>query len=338
MQHVRGRQWANLFAHPVSHFAVKLCGGFLTVIQRHVSVNRLAFDTVRNTHHGGFGDFRMRHQRRFNLRRAETMAGDVQHVIHAPGYPVVAIFVATRAVATEIHVFKGRKIGLLETLVIAEQRTRLAWPGVGNHQVAFSGALLGVAFVIHQRWLHPKEWTRGGTGLELGRARQRRYHEAAGFGLPPGVDNRAFFVADFLPVPLPGFRVDGLAHRAENAQRRAVSAVDGFIAFGHQRANGCRRGIENIDLMLIHHLRHAVGGWPVWHAFKHQRGRAAGERPVEQIAVSRNPAHIRSTPVNIALMVIEGVQKGCGRINQITAGGVQHPFRFAGRAGGIEDK
>ncbi|CCK08659.1 hypothetical protein BN128_2722 [Cronobacter sakazakii 696] len=90
--------------------------------------------------------------------------------------------------------------------------------------------------------------------------------------------------------------------------------------------------------MFIHHLRHAVGGRPVWYAFKHQRGRAAGERPVEQIAVASHPAHIGGAPVDIARMVVKGVEECGGRINQIAARGMQHAFRFTGRAGGVENK
>ncbi|CZW34039.1 Uncharacterised protein [Enterobacter cloacae] len=218
MQHVRRRQRANLFTHPVAHLSVELRRRFFTVVQGDIGVNRLAFDVVRNAHNRRFGNLRMRHQRRFNLSGAQTVAGDVQHVVHAPGYPVIAIFVTTRAVAAEVHVFKGREVGLLEAIVIAEQGTRLTRPGVSDHQVAFGGAFQRVAFVIHQRRLHAEERTGCGTGLQLRGARHRGDHEAAGFGLPPGVHHRAFLVADFLPVPLPGFRVDWLTHGTEDAQ------------------------------------------------------------------------------------------------------------------------
>ena len=50
------------------------------------------------------------------------------------------------------------------------------------------------------------------TGNQGRRAGQRRHHVAAGFGLPEGVHDGAFFVADILVVPHPGFRVDGLTH------------------------------------------------------------------------------------------------------------------------------
>ena len=280
----------------------------------------------------------MRHQRRLNLRRSQTVTRDVQHVVHAPGDPVIAIFIATRAVAAEIHIFEGGEVGLLKTFVIAKQRTRLTRPGVGDHQTAFGGPLQRVTFVIDQRRLHAEERTCCRTGFQLGSARQWCDHETASFGLPPGVDHRAFLVADLLPVPLPRFRVNWLAHGTENAQRRTVGAFDRFIAFRHQRANRRGRGIENIDLMLVHHLRHTGRRRPVRYAFKHQRGRAAGQRAVQQITVSGNPTHISGAPVDIARMIIKDIFKGQRRIHQITAGSMQHAFRLPGRPGGVENK
>ena len=56
--------------------------------------------------------------------------------------------------------------------------------------------------IVDTWWQTAKEWSGGGTRFQFGRTRQRRDHEAAGFGLPPGINNRAAAVADFLVVPL----------------------------------------------------------------------------------------------------------------------------------------
>ena len=53
----------------------------------------------------------------------------------------------------------------------------------------------------------------GGTGH-----RQRAHHASAGFGLPPGIHNRAAFIANGCVVPVPGLGVDRLAHRTQQAQ------------------------------------------------------------------------------------------------------------------------
>ena len=127
------------------------------MIQRDVGVNRLAFNVVWDPDDGGFGDLRMRYQRGFNLRGTQTVAGDVQHVVHAPGYPVITVLVTPGAVTAKVHIFKGREVGLLKALVVAEQGTRLARPGIGDHQIAFGGPVQRITFVIHQRRLYAEE-------------------------------------------------------------------------------------------------------------------------------------------------------------------------------------
>ena len=88
--------------------------------------------------------------------------------------------------------------------------------------------------------------------------------------------------------------------------------------------------------MLVHHLAHAVGGRVVWHPFEHQGGGAVGERPVDQIGVTGDPAHIGGTPVDVLLVIVEHVLEGEGGIDQIAARGVQHPLGLAGGARGVE--
>ncbi len=84
--------------------------------------------------------------------------------------------------------------------------------------------------------------------------------------------------------------------------------------------------------MFIDHFRHTARRWPVRHPFKHQRGGTARQRAINQIAVSCYPADIGGTPVNVILMIIKDELKGGGGINQITAGGMQHAFGFAGKS------
>ena len=168
--------------------------------------------------------------------------------------------------------------------------------------------------------------------LEIRRAGQRRDQDAARFGLPPGVDDRAAVVADHAVVPLPGFRIDRLADRAEQAQRRARGLLHRFFARLHQRADRGRRGVEDVDLVLVDHLPEARHRRIVRHALEHQRGRAVRERAVENIAVARDPADVGGAPVDVAVVVVEH-ELVRHRGEEVVAGGrVQHALRFAGRA------
>ena len=53
-----------------------------------------------------------------------------------------------------------------------------------------------------------------------------RHHDAAGFGLPPGIDDRAALAADLAVIPHPGFGIDPFADRAEQPQARQIVLID----------------------------------------------------------------------------------------------------------------
>ena len=77
---------------------------------------------------GGLGDEVVGDEGAFNFGRAHAMAGDVQHVVHAAGDPVVAILVAAAAVAGEIFAGVLDEIGFDKTLVVAIDGAHLARP------------------------------------------------------------------------------------------------------------------------------------------------------------------------------------------------------------------
>src|SRR5262249_22010769 len=162
-----------------------------------------------------------------------AVAGDVDDVVDAAGDPVIAVSVAAAAVAGEVLVRIGREIGFLEALVIAIDRAHLAGPAIGEDEVALAGAGQHLALGIDDLGLHAEEGARRGAGLQRGRARQRRDQDAAGLGLPPGVDDRAAALADDAVIPLPGFRIDRLADGAEQAQRFALGLLHRLFARAH---------------------------------------------------------------------------------------------------------
>ena len=175
-------------------------------------------------------------------------------------------------------------------------------------------------------------------GLEPRRARQRRDEDAAGLGLPPGVDDRAAAVADDAVVPLPGFRIDGLADRAEKPQGGPRGLGDRPIARLHQGADRRRCRVEGVDLVLVDHLPEAGVRRIVGHALEHQRGGAVAERSVEDVAVTGHPAHVGGAPVDVAVVIVEHVLVRDRGIDQVAARCVQNALGLAGRARRIEDE
>ena len=69
----------------------------------HVGVDARPLDVVREAHHRGLGHGVVGHQGALDLRRAQPVARDVQHVVHPAGDPVVAVLVAPAAVAGEVE-------------------------------------------------------------------------------------------------------------------------------------------------------------------------------------------------------------------------------------------
>src|ERR1044072_2076991 len=199
----------------------------------------------------------MRHQCTFDFGGAKAMAGDVDNVIDAPRDPVISVLVSSATVTGDILARIVLEIRVDETLMVAVDRAHLARPGFDDAQVAAAGAFNLFAFCIDDLRHDAEEWARRPTWLEFGCARQWRDQDAAGLGLPPGVDDRAAIISDDMVIPFPSFRIDRLADRAEQAKRLTRRFFDRVVAPLHQRADGSRRRVDNIDLVLVAHLPEA---------------------------------------------------------------------------------
>ena len=340
MDHVGLGNRADFRADPFLQLAAQLVGGLHAVHQRDIGIDALPLQRMRIADHGSLGDLFMGDQGRFDLGRAHPVAADVDHVVHPAGDPVIAVLVPAAAVAGEVVTGILLEIGLHEPLVIAPQRAHLAGPAVGDAQHALGRVAFDqlAAFGLQDRGRDAEEGDRGGTGLRFRRAGQRRDQMAAGLGLPPGIDDGAAALADVFVIPVPGLGVDRLAHAAQQAQAGQVVLLDRLGALGHQRPDRGGRGIELGDLVLGADFPEAAGIGIGRHALEHHGGRAIGQRAIDDIAVARDPAHVRRAPEHVAVMIVEGVLMRHRGIDQIAAGGMDHPLGLAGRAGGIEDE
>ena len=122
--------------------------------------------------------------------------------------------------------------------------------------------------------------------------------------------------------------------------RRRLSQV---VLLGHslapldESANRRGRGVEDGDLVAFDDLPEAIGLGKVRRAFVHQRRRAVLQRPVNDVAVARDPSDVGSAPVHIVFLQIEDPFRGDVGSDRIAAGRVHNALRLAGRAGGVKD-
>ena len=168
----------------------------------------------------GLGDVRMIDERALDFHRAEPMSGHVQHVVHATEQPVEAVVIAACAVAGEIDaVGPAAPVRLHEALGIAVDPAQHRRPRASSARAVRRRSRRACRCASRISAEMPGNGCVAEPGFVLVMPGQRRDHDHAGFGLPPRVDDRAALAADVVVIPHPGFRIDRLANRAEQAQR-----------------------------------------------------------------------------------------------------------------------
>src|SRR3954465_15500170 len=87
--------------------------------------------------------------RRFDLRRRQAVAGDVDHVVDTAEDPEVAVLVLARGVADEVgRLAELLVVGLLEPVVLPEEGAENARPGPPQDQKALLAVWNLLAVVI----------------------------------------------------------------------------------------------------------------------------------------------------------------------------------------------
>ena len=167
---------------------------------------------------------------------------------------------------------------------------------------------------------------------------ERGDQDPAGLGLPPGVDDGAVVTADVGAVPDPGLGVDGLAHRAEQAQAGEVVAGREVLPPLHEGPDGGGRGVEDVDLVLLDDLPPAVPGRRVGGALVHDRGGGVGQGAVDDVAVPGDPADVRRRPVDVLVgLDVEDEAVGGRDMGQVAPRGVEDPLGLGRRPAGVHD-
>src|SRR5262249_61013518 len=79
-----------------------ILGSLLAFLERHERRDRLTFDLVHAPNDRGFRNGWMVHQRALQFHRADAVSGDIDHIVHAPEVPEVALGVALDTIAGDV--------------------------------------------------------------------------------------------------------------------------------------------------------------------------------------------------------------------------------------------
>ena len=96
------RKRSDGLAHLRDQLLPDLLIGLVAILERDEGVDRLSRELVGDAHHRGFGHRLVFDQRRFDLRRGQPMAADVDDVVDAPADPVVSFVIASGSIAREL--------------------------------------------------------------------------------------------------------------------------------------------------------------------------------------------------------------------------------------------
>ena len=102
--------------------------------------------------------------------------------------------------------------------------------------------------------------------------------------------------------------------------------------------DSCRRGIENTHPILLNDLPKARKIRKVRRAFIHDLGNAIEHRPVSDVGMSCDPAHISCAPVDIVIAHIKNILTRRVGISHIPPCRMENTLRLSSGARGIENK
>src|SRR5204863_8611698 len=158
-------------------------------------------------------------ERALDFHCTDAVSRNVQHVVDATQNPEVAVLVPLRAVAGEVDVRLAPlgPVHLAVALIVAPDRPQHTGPGPGNREIA-AAHFHFLAFAVEQHRFDPGKRDRRGAGFGARHAGQRRDHDSARLGLPPGVDDGTAAAADVLLIPDPRLRIDRLPYGTQQPE------------------------------------------------------------------------------------------------------------------------
>ena len=280
----------------------------------------------------------MAHQRAFDLDRGEPVPGHVEHVVNPPHDPEVAVGILAGVVTGQILPRHARPIGFLKAFVVTPDTPKHARPRLGHHQPTAFALLDRLSRRIDNLRTHAGQRQRATARLRGRAARQRAHHDAARFGLPPRVDDRASRAANHLVIPDPSLWVDALAHGAEEAEAGKIAPLNVLHSPLHERPDGGRSGVEDRRLLLLDNLPEAAFMRCVWRSLVDEDARTRGQWSVGHVAMTSDPAAIGRAPEEVVITQVKDPLGGRLHPHHVAGCRVLDSLRLSGRSARVEDK
>ncbi len=192
--------------------------GVVAELEQHERGDDFAAHLVGPSHDAAFGDRWMLQEGALDLDRAETMCGDLDHFVGAPGKPEVSIAIHVRGVARVIDVRDALPVVGGVALRLAPETRRHAGEWAPEHHDALLVGAAGLAVERDDGGIDAGERQGRGARFDWQQLDAVRVAEdrAAGFRLPHVVDDWHAAAERGVLQPVPRVRVQHFA-RADDA-------------------------------------------------------------------------------------------------------------------------
>ena len=279
----------------------------------------------------------MSHQGGFYFHGAETMSADIDHIVYAAHDPEAAVFIFARAVAGKVHAGNLRPVLTNIAIGVVIDGPQHTGPGFGDNQESSGTLRHRLAFHSNDLGNDTGKRPRGGAGFRRDGARERSDHDVAGFGLPPGIDDRTAITADDFAVPHPGLGINWLADGPQETQAGEFMFLGPLVSPFYECANRSGSCVEDAYLMAVDDVPETIGFGKVWRALIHQAGSAILQRAVDDVAVPGDPADVGGTPVSVFFLEIEDPFRGDVGSDGVSASGVNYALGFSRGSRGVKN-
>src|SRR5208337_2396466 len=329
----RAGNGSDLTDHGLLYSLADVLARLVPGLQRYVEVRDLAFDLVSGGDHGCLGDLLHQQTCRLDLLRPEPVSGDVDDIVDSTLDAIVAVGRLQSTVAGHVWpvapvltvpVLAVARIVLLDVAIgVFPDRLERARPRVLDTDVSGAAGArrdFVAVLVIDDRMNAGHAWPRASRFHRM-KGRRRAAQEPAIFSLPPGVNDGCPTLAHRVVIPPPHRRLDRFAHRGHVLE--TVMIFRRLVGPGTPKCpyRG-RRGVKDVDVEFFGDPPRTPGVGMSRKPLVHNRGGGEGQRPVDNIGMTGDPADIGHAPVDVLGMDVLNVFRRSSHVGEVSPGAV----------------
>mmetsp|Transcript_2648 Transcript_2648/g.7593 ORF Transcript_2648/g.7593 Transcript_2648/m.7593 type:complete len:225 (-) Transcript_2648:79-753(-) len=202
----------------------------------------------------------MSNQGTFDFSRSDTVATDIDDVVHTANDEMVSVLVSGDGITREVVSWVGFEVDRQVTLMVSQAGTSHSGPWLSNGHYTFEVSV----FIGFGQFLSSLRIQDYGIDTIKGEGAATRFHwsdsrnigndMSSRFGLPVGINDGAVLSSDNFIVPTPSFGIDWFSDGSQDLQTAQIVLLRCRISISHQQTNRSGSCVELCDFVTLHHI------------------------------------------------------------------------------------